>query len=102
MLPELELYHSPRLQSNHGIINAQNIPHSSDPGEGQPGSMLCQLSGVIGVVTYMSHVEAFVAGIKIESSDQSPFCMGANQGIKVASELLKINNNQERAAAFDL
>ena len=26
-----------------------------------------------GVVTYMSRVEAFATGIKIESSDQSPF-----------------------------
>ena len=26
-----------------------------------------------GVVTYMSHVEAFATGIKIESSDESPF-----------------------------
>ena len=25
------------------------------------------------VITYMSRVEAFAAGIKIESSDQSPF-----------------------------
>ena len=25
------------------------------------------------VVTYMSHVEVFLTGIKIESSDQSPF-----------------------------
>ena len=37
-----------------------------------------------GVVTYMSHVEAFATGIKIESSDQSPF-WGL---IKVTSELL--------------
>ena len=48
-----------------------------------------------GVVTYMSRVEAFVTGIKIESSDQSPFG-GANQGIKVTSELLKINNQQSK------
>ena len=49
-----------------------------------------------GVVTYMSHVEAFATGIKIESGDQSPL---ANQGIKVTSKLLKINN-QERAGAI--
>ena len=30
--------------------------------------LVCQ-----GVVTYMSHVEVFVTGVKIESSDQSPF-----------------------------
>ena len=50
------------------------------------------------VVTYMSHVEAFATGIKIEPSNQSPFG-GADQGIKVTSKLLKINN-QERAAAI--
>ena len=50
-----------------------------------------------GVVTYMSCVEAFVTRIKIESSDQSPFG-GADQGIKVTSELLKINNQECRAA----
>ena len=44
---------------------------------------LCQ-----GVVTYMSRVEVFATGIKIESSDQSPSGRGANQGIKVTSELL--------------
>ena len=41
-----------------------------------------------GVVTYMSCVKAFATGIKIESSDQKPF-LGADQGIKVASELIK-------------
>ena len=50
-----------------------------------------------GVVTYMSHVEAFATGIKTESSDQSPF-RGPIKG-KVTSELLKINN-QERTAAM--
>ena len=46
----------------------------------------------------MSRVEAFATGIKTESSDQSPFG-GADQGIKVTSKLLRINN-QERAAAI--
>ena len=54
---------------------------------------LCQ-----GVVTYMSRVEVFVTGIKIESSDQSPSGWAANQGIKVTSELLK-SMDQEHAAA---
>ena len=46
------------------------------------------ISDVQGVVTYMSRVEAFATRIKIESSDQNPFG-GADQGIKVTSELLK-------------
>ena len=40
-------------------------------------------SGVEGVVTYMSCVQAFMTGIKIESNNQSPFC----KLIKVTSEL---------------
>ena len=47
-----------------------------------------------GVVTYMSR-EAFATGIKIESSDQSPF-WGL---IKGTSKLLK-STDQERAAAI--
>ena len=47
-----------------------------------------------GVVTSISHVEAFATGIKIESK---PF-WGADQGIKVTSELLKINNQECMAA----
>ena len=39
----------------------------------------------------MSHVEAFTTGIKIESSDQKS-SLGANQGIKMTSELLKFNH----------
>ena len=35
----------------------------------------------------MSHVEVFATGIKIESSDQSPF-LGADQEIKATSELM--------------
>ena len=45
------------------------------------------------VVTYMSIVEAFVTGSKIESSNQSSF-WEADQGIEVAPELLKIKNAQ--------
>ena len=41
----------------------------------------------------MSCVEAFATGIKVESSNQRTF-LGANQGIKVASELLKINGSR--------
>ena len=48
-----------------------------------------------GVITYMSHVEVFETGIKIESSDQSPFG-GADQGIKVTSGLLKIKNMRQQ------
>ena len=48
------------------------------------------------LVTYMSCVEAFPTGIKIESSDQSPF-WGVDQGIKLASELLK-STDQERGS----
>ena len=48
-----------------------------------------------GVVTYMSHVEAFVTGIKIKSSNQSPFW----RLIKVTSELLK-SMDQEHTAAI--
>ena len=51
-----------------------------------------------GVVTCMSCVEVFATGIKNESSDQSPF-RGADQGIKVTSELLK-STDQEHAAAI--
>ena len=51
-----------------------------------------------GVATYMSRVEAFATGIKIESSDQSPF-WGADQGVKVTSELLK-SMDQERTVAI--
>ena len=51
-----------------------------------------------GVVTFMSRVEVFATGFKIESGNQSPFG-GANQGIKVTSELLKIKNAQLQ---FDL
>ena len=40
----------------------------------------------------MSHVEAFATGIKIESSDQSPF-WGL---IKVTSELLKSMDQEHR------
>ena len=50
------------------------------------------------LVTYMSRVEVFATGIKIRSSDQSPF-WGADQGIKVTSELLK-SMGQERVAAI--
>ena len=46
----------------------------------------------------MPRVEAFATGIKIESSDQSPF-LEADQGIKVASKLLK-STDQEWAAAI--
>ena len=46
----------------------------------------------------MSHVEAFVTGIKIESSDQSPF-WEADEGIKVTSELLR-STGQECMAAI--
>ena len=45
----------------------------------------------------MSRVKAFATGIKIESSDQSPF-VGL---IKVTSELLK-SRDQEHTAAIDL
>ena len=51
------------------------------------------LTRATGIVTY--RVEAFATEIKIESK---PF-WGADQGIKVTSESLKINN-QERAAAI--
>ena len=53
-----------------------------------------------GVVTYMSHVEVFVTGIKIESSNQSPFG-GLIKGCKATSEL---PNHQIRNAQlqFDL
>ena len=39
----------------------------------------------------MVHVQAFVTRIKVELSDLKPFWW-ANRGIKVTSELLKINN----------
>ena len=55
---------------------------------------------VQGVVTYMSRVEAFATGIKTESSNQSP--LGGDQGIKVTSELLKINNQEHAAAIWPL
>ena len=45
----------------------------------------------------MSHGEAFVTGIKIESSDQNPFW----GPIKVTSELLK-STDQEHMAALRL
>ena len=51
-----------------------------------------------GVVTYMSHVEVFVTGIKIESSDQSPFG-GLIKGCKATSKLPK-SSDQECAAAI--
>ena len=54
-----------------------------------------------GVVTYMSHVEAFATRIKTESSDQSPF-WGANQGIKETSELLKSMDQEHTAAIWPL
>ena len=41
-----------------------------------------------GVVTYMCCVEAFMTGIKIESSDQSTF-LRVDQGIMGISELRK-------------
>ena len=47
--------------------------------------------------SHMSCVEAFAIGIKIESSD--PALLGTDQGIKVASKLLK-SMTQERAAAI--
>ena len=49
-----------------------------------------------GVVTYMSRVEVFATGKKSESNNQSPFGKGGggNQGIKVTSGLLKINNQE--------
>ena len=41
-----------------------------------------------GVVTYMSHVEAFATGIKIESSDQSPFWgRSRDQGVLRAARI---------------
>jgi len=40
-----------------------------------------------GVVTYVSPVEVFVTGIKMNSSDQCLF-LGADQGIKTNSEQL--------------
>ena len=49
--------------------------------------------GLQGVVSYMSRVEAFVTGIKIESSNQSAFW----ELIKVTSKLWK-SKNQKRAA----
>ena len=73
MLPELELYHSPLLQSNHGIINAQNMPHSSESVKASLGTCYASYLVLQGVVIYMSCVEAFVSGIKKESSYQSPF-----------------------------
>ena len=41
-----------------------------------------------GVVTYMSRVEMFLTGIKIESSDQSPFL-----------EPMKLNLTDQKPAA---
>ena len=49
--------------------------------------------GLQGVVSYMSRVEAFVTGIKIESSNQSAFW----ELIKVTSKLWK-SKDQKRAA----
>ena len=46
----------------------------------------------------MSRVEAFGTGIKIESSDQSPF----GGWIKVTCKLLKINNQECLAAVSPL
>ena len=73
VLPELELYHSPPLQSNHGIINAQNMPHSSESAKASLGTCYASYLVLQGVVTYMSCVEVFVTEIKKESSYQSPF-----------------------------
>ena len=50
------------------------------------------------VVTYMSCVEACVSGIKFASSDPKPF-LGADEGIKVTSEVLK-STDQECVAAI--
>ena len=49
-----------------------------------------------GIVSYMSHVEALATGIKIGSSDQSPF----RELIKVTSEPWK-SNGQEPQLQFD-
>ena len=51
-----------------------------------------------GVVNFISRVEAFVTGIKIESSDQSPFW----ELIKVTSELRKSTNHERTAAIWPL
>ena len=49
-----------------------------------------------GVVTYMSGVEAFATGIKIDSIKQSKPFWRADQGIKVTFKQLKINNQDAR------
>ena len=58
---------------------------------------ICTLQGVL---TCMSCVEAFVTGIKIESSDQSPFVKSTNQEIMCGCNLIfdSLKIKQSRAS----